>query len=79
MALNHRPRGQNHKERFPPSAITGQRQERVLRTEVGRLQELDQEKLARTSYWKYRPGGFQKPDPTVAKARNRLAAPFYQL
>jgi len=25
------------------------------------------------------PGGFQKPDPTVAKARKRLVARFYQL
>jgi len=36
-------------------------------------------KLARTSNRKYRPGGFQKPDPTVAKARKRPAARFYQL
>ena len=28
---------------------------------------------------KYRPGEKQKPDPTVAKARKRLAARFYQL
>jgi len=36
-------------------------------------------KLARASNRKYRPGGFQKPDHTVAKARKRLAARFYQL
>jgi len=36
-------------------------------------------KLARTSNRKCRPGGFQKPDPTVARARKRLAARFYQL
>jgi len=35
-------------------------------------------KLARTNNRKCRPGGFQKPDPTVAKARKRLAARFYQ-
>jgi len=44
VALNHRPRRQSHKERFPHPAITGQCQERVLRAEVGRLQELDQGK-----------------------------------
>jgi len=37
------------------------------------------EKPARASNRKYRPGGFQKPVPTVAKARKRLAAFFYQL
>jgi len=36
-------------------------------------------KLSRTSNRKYRPGGFQKPDPTVAKARKCLAARFYQM
>jgi len=36
-------------------------------------------KLTRTTNWKYRPGENQKPDPTVAKARKRLAARFYQL
>ena len=36
-------------------------------------------KLARTNNRKYRPGEKQKPDPTVAKARKRLAARFYQL
>ena len=59
--------------------VTGQCQARVLRAEVGRLQELDGEKLARTNNRKYRPGEKQKPDPTVAKARKRLAARFYQL
>jgi len=36
-------------------------------------------KPARTNNRKYRPGEKQKPDPTVAKARKRLAARFYQL
>jgi len=40
------PDGKSHKERFPPPAITGQCQERVLRVEVGRLHELDQGKTS---------------------------------
>jgi len=65
--------------KVPAPTIAGQRQARPLRAEVGRLQELGKKEAREDEQPQVPPRRKQKPDPTVARANNHLAARFYQL